>query len=51
MMKPVFYPGVWRQSDEGWINPRTKGIVVIGRSDDTIKQDGERFCAGDIYFG
>ncbi|GIY39598.1 acetoacetyl-CoA synthetase [Caerostris darwini] len=43
--------GVWRQSDEGWINPRTKGIVVIGRSDDTIKQDGERFCAGDIYFG
>ncbi|KAF8781725.1 Acetoacetyl-CoA synthetase like protein [Argiope bruennichi] len=45
------YPGVWRQSDEGWINPKTKGIVVIGRSDDTLKQDGERFCAGDIYFG
>ncbi|GBN72853.1 Acetoacetyl-CoA synthetase [Araneus ventricosus] len=45
------YPGVWRQCDEGWINPKTKGIVVIGRSDDTLKQDGERFCAGDIYFG
>ncbi|GIY39599.1 acetoacetyl-CoA synthetase [Caerostris darwini] len=45
------YEGVWSQNDEGWINPTTKGIVVIGRSDDTLKQDGERFCAGDVYFG
>ncbi|PRD25622.1 UNVERIFIED_CONTAM: Acetoacetyl-CoA synthetase [Trichonephila clavipes] len=43
--------GVWSQNDEGWINPKTKGIVVIGRSDDTLKQNGERFCAGDVYFG
>ncbi|GFU54024.1 acetoacetyl-CoA synthetase [Nephila pilipes] len=45
------YEGVWSQNDEGWINPKTKGIVVIGRSDDTLKQNGERFCAGDVYFG
>ncbi|GBN74224.1 Acetoacetyl-CoA synthetase [Araneus ventricosus] len=45
------YPGIWSQNDEGWINPKTKGIVVIGRSDDTLKQRGERFCAGDVYFG
>lgn len=44
------YPGVWTQHDECWINPRTKGIVVIGRSDETLKQKGERFGAADIYF-
>ncbi|XP_054720351.1 acetoacetyl-CoA synthetase-like, partial [Uloborus diversus] len=44
------YPGVWSQNDECWINPRTNGLVVIGRSDDTLKQNGERFGSGDIYF-
>ncbi|XP_042903834.1 acetoacetyl-CoA synthetase-like isoform X2 [Parasteatoda tepidariorum] len=44
------YPGVWCQNDEIWINPDTKGLVVIGRSDDTLKQFGERFGAGDVYF-
>ncbi|GFQ73255.1 acetoacetyl-CoA synthetase, partial [Trichonephila clavata] len=44
------YPGVWSQNDECWINPNTNGIIVIGRSDDTLKQNGERFGSGDIYF-
>ncbi|CAL1298496.1 unnamed protein product [Larinioides sclopetarius] len=43
------YPGVWCQHDEIWINPVTRGIVVIGRSDDTLIQNGERFGATDIY--
>ncbi|GBM60552.1 Acetoacetyl-CoA synthetase [Araneus ventricosus] len=41
---------VWCQNDEGWINPKTKGLVIIGRSDDAIKQEGERFSSDDIYF-
>ncbi|KFM70538.1 Acetoacetyl-CoA synthetase, partial [Stegodyphus mimosarum] len=44
------YQGVWSQNDECWINPKTNGIIVIGRSDDTLKQNGERFGSGDIYF-
>ncbi|GIX75342.1 acetoacetyl-CoA synthetase [Caerostris extrusa] len=44
------YPGVWCQNDEIWINPKTKGIVVIGRSDDTLIQNGDRFGAGDVYY-
>ncbi|GFY60117.1 acetoacetyl-CoA synthetase [Trichonephila inaurata madagascariensis] len=44
------FEGVWCQNDEGWINPETGGLIVIGRTDDTINQDGERFAAADIYF-
>ncbi|XP_071037919.1 acetoacetyl-CoA synthetase-like [Parasteatoda tepidariorum] len=44
------YPGVWCQNDVCLVNPVTKGIVVIGRSDDTITQYGDRFGSGDIYF-
>ncbi|KFM80143.1 Acetoacetyl-CoA synthetase, partial [Stegodyphus mimosarum] len=44
------YPGVWYQNDECWVNPKTKGLIVIGRSDDTLIQNGDRFGAGDVYF-
>ncbi|XP_055934403.1 acetoacetyl-CoA synthetase-like [Argiope bruennichi] len=44
------YEGVWCQNDEGWINPKTGGIVVIGRSDDIMTQYGELMSAADIYF-
>ncbi|KFM66893.1 Acetoacetyl-CoA synthetase, partial [Stegodyphus mimosarum] len=53
IMKNTFlskYPGVWCQNDECWINPETRGLVVIGRSDDTLIQNGERFGAADVYF-
>lgn len=44
------YPGVWTQNDEAWIDPATKGIIIIGRSDNTIKQHGERFVSEEIYW-
>ncbi|GFX60401.1 acetoacetyl-CoA synthetase [Trichonephila clavipes] len=43
------YPDVWCQNDIGWINPKTKGLVIIGRSDNTLKQYGERVSPNDIY--
>ncbi|GIY37652.1 acetoacetyl-CoA synthetase [Caerostris darwini] len=44
------YKGVWCQNDEGWVNPKTKGLVVLGRSDNTLNQFGERLSSSDIYF-
>ncbi|CAL1286765.1 unnamed protein product [Larinioides sclopetarius] len=44
------FPNVWAQSDKAWIDPKTKGIVVIGRSDNTIKQRGERFVSEELYW-
>ncbi|GFY67128.1 acetoacetyl-CoA synthetase [Trichonephila inaurata madagascariensis] len=44
------YEGVWSQNDECWINPETKGMVVIGRSDNMMKQYGELISSSDIYF-
>ncbi|KAG8195207.1 hypothetical protein JTE90_027950 [Oedothorax gibbosus] len=44
------FPGVWCQNDECWIDPNTKGLVVIGRSDDVLNPNGERFGASDIYY-
>ncbi|GFR00344.1 acetoacetyl-CoA synthetase [Trichonephila clavata] len=44
------YEGVWCQNDECWINPETKGMVVIGRSDNMMKQHGELISSSDIYF-
>ncbi|GFY60119.1 acetoacetyl-CoA synthetase [Trichonephila inaurata madagascariensis] len=44
------FPGVWAQSDEAWIDPKTRGMIIIGRSDNTIKQHGERFVSEEIYW-
>ncbi|KFM80141.1 Acetoacetyl-CoA synthetase, partial [Stegodyphus mimosarum] len=44
------HQGMWCQNDEGWINSKTKGLIVVGRSDDTLKQNSERFGATDVYF-
>ncbi|XP_042895655.1 acetoacetyl-CoA synthetase-like isoform X4 [Parasteatoda tepidariorum] len=44
------YPNVWAQNDEAWIDPDTNGIIIIGRSDNTIKQHGERFVSEEIYW-
>ncbi|XP_054719785.1 acetoacetyl-CoA synthetase-like [Uloborus diversus] len=44
------FPGVWAQNDEAWIDPDTKGMIIIGRSDNTIKQHGERFVSEEIYW-
>ncbi|CAL1286775.1 unnamed protein product [Larinioides sclopetarius] len=44
------FPNVWAPNDEAWIDPKTRGIVVTGRSDNTIKQHGERFVSENIYY-
>ncbi|XP_055940755.1 acetoacetyl-CoA synthetase-like isoform X2 [Argiope bruennichi] len=44
------YPGTWCPHDECWINPKSRGIVIVGRSDDTLIQNGECFGSADIYF-
>ncbi|KAJ3509790.1 hypothetical protein NLJ89_g5033 [Agrocybe chaxingu] len=43
------YPGVWRQGDFMVINPVTKGMQVLGRSDGVLNPSGVRFGSGEIY--
>ncbi|GFT14729.1 acetoacetyl-CoA synthetase [Nephila pilipes] len=44
------FPGAWSPSDECWIRPQSKGIIIVGRSDDMLTQHGECFGSADIYF-
>ncbi|GIY27645.1 acetoacetyl-CoA synthetase [Caerostris darwini] len=44
------HPGYWNNGDDGWQNPITKGLMVFGRSDDTMNPKGARYNCGDIYF-
>ncbi|GIY63257.1 acetoacetyl-CoA synthetase [Caerostris darwini] len=44
------YRGAWFQHDVCHINPQTNGLVLEGRSDDVLIQNGERFGSADIYF-
>ncbi|EKM80626.1 hypothetical protein AGABI1DRAFT_55606 [Agaricus bisporus var. burnettii JB137-S8] len=43
------YPGIWRQGDFMVINPKTKGILILGRSDGVLNPSGVRFGSGEIY--
>ncbi|XP_076006898.1 acetoacetyl-CoA synthetase [Genypterus blacodes] len=43
------YPGVWAHGDYCKINPKTKGIVMLGRSDGTLNPNGVRFGSSEIY--
>ncbi|KAF5327935.1 hypothetical protein D9758_018049 [Tetrapyrgos nigripes] len=43
------YPGVWRQGDFMVWNPKTKGIIVLGRSDGVLNPSGIRFGTSEIY--
>jgi len=43
------YPGVWTQGDFMVINPLTKGIYILGRSDGVLNPSGVRFGSGEIY--
>ncbi|KAF7376536.1 AMP-binding domain-containing protein [Mycena sanguinolenta] len=43
------YPGVWRQGDFMVVNPKTKGIMILGRSDGVLNPSGIRFGSGEIY--
>ncbi|KAF7687150.1 hypothetical protein HF521_014378 [Silurus meridionalis] len=43
------YPGVWAHGDFCKINPKTGGIVMLGRSDGTLNPNGVRFGSSEIY--
>ncbi|XP_054450283.1 acetoacetyl-CoA synthetase isoform X1 [Pteronotus mesoamericanus] len=43
------FPGVWVQGDYCRINPKTGGIVLLGRSDGTLNPNGVRFGSSEIY--
>jgi acetoacetyl-CoA synthetase len=42
-------PGVWTHGDLIRINPDTKGIYVLGRSDGVLNPSGVRFGTSDLY--
>ncbi|XP_069476222.1 acetoacetyl-CoA synthetase isoform X2 [Ambystoma mexicanum] len=43
------FPGVWAHGDYCQINPKTGGIVMLGRSDGTLNPNGVRFGSAEIY--
>ncbi|OQE35187.1 hypothetical protein PENCOP_c014G04788 [Penicillium coprophilum] len=43
------YSGVWAHGDHVRINPRTGGLVMLGRSDGTLNPSGVRFGSAEIY--
>ena len=43
------FSGVWAQGDFILINPNTKGIKMLGRSDGTLNPSGVRFGSAEIY--
>ncbi|GFS83208.1 acetoacetyl-CoA synthetase, partial [Nephila pilipes] len=43
------YPGKFALGDLALINPLTKGIIIFGRSDETLKPKGVRFGSSEIY--
>ncbi|GJJ15965.1 hypothetical protein Clacol_010244 [Clathrus columnatus] len=43
------YPGIWTQGDFLVVNPITKGIRILGRSDGVLNPSGVRFGSGEIY--
>ncbi|KAI9279063.1 acetoacetate-CoA ligase [Umbelopsis sp. AD052] len=43
------YQHVWYHGDFVWINPKTKGVIMLGRSDGTLNPNGVRFGSAEIY--
>ncbi|KHN97626.1 acetoacetyl-CoA synthase [Metarhizium album ARSEF 1941] len=43
------FPGVWAHGDYVRINPRTGGLVMLGRSDGVLNPSGVRFGSAEIY--
>ncbi|XP_054710433.1 acetoacetyl-CoA synthetase-like [Uloborus diversus] len=45
------HPGVWTVGDIGWFNPKTKGLMVIGRTVNVLKKcEDMSFITEDVYF-
>ncbi|OCH93786.1 acetoacetate-CoA ligase [Obba rivulosa] len=43
------YPGIWRQGDFIVKNPKTQGLMILGRSDGVLNPSGVRFGSAEIY--
>lgn len=43
------FEGVWAHGDFILVNPITKGILMLGRSDGTLNPSGVRFGSAEIY--
>ncbi|KAI3634896.1 hypothetical protein MIR68_007277 [Amoeboaphelidium protococcarum] len=43
------YQNVWYHGDYVWINPVTKGVIMLGRSDGILKPAGVRFGSAELY--
>ena len=43
------FPGVWHHGDFVRYNPKTGGLVMLGRSDGVLKPAGVRFGSAEIY--
>ncbi|XP_067557289.1 acetoacetyl-CoA synthetase isoform X1 [Pseudorca crassidens] len=43
------FPGVWVHGDYCRINPKTRGVIMLGRSDSTLNPNGVRFGSSEIY--
>ncbi len=42
-------PGVWAHGDYILVNPKTGGLLMLGRSDGTLNPNGVRFGSAEIY--
>lgn len=43
------FPGVWHHGDFVRFNPKTGGLLMLGRSDGILKPSGVRFGSAEIY--
>ena len=43
------FPGVWHHGDFVRLNPKTGGLIMLGRSDGVLKPAGVRFGSAEIY--
>ncbi|KAI3604812.1 acetoacetyl-synthetase [Moniliophthora roreri] len=43
------YPGIYQHGDFLIVNPETKGVMILGRSDGVLNPSGVRFGSGEIY--
>ncbi|MCJ1470232.1 hypothetical protein MMC07_008877 [Pseudocyphellaria aurata] len=43
------FPGIWHHGDFVRLNPKTGGLIMLGRSDGVLKPSGVRFGSSEIY--
>jgi len=43
------FPGIWAHGDFISVNPKTQGVLMLGRSDGTLNPSGVRFGSAEIY--